>query len=348
MLVQNRSTKGIQPVAIGVSFEWVSGGQIAVFSVKTISRQPIDLWLRWLETLLQDRKSDQPYLVLYDFSDPRFYLTSYIRGRMRGVLEGFPTLRGREAAVVSHGFLADIVRTYMRRDLRTVSEEVQRSIFYDRDTALEWLQEVTPEIIEVKLPTLPESVRIHTGVLTEPTPMVASTTDTAPEIDDIKQRGTSDFPENGILLLEAIDLNRTMRVFPQDSLVLGRDFPGNNRPDIDLVLWAGYRTGVSRRHAKIMLTEDGHLQLYDLVSLNGTYLNGLKLEPYKAYTLHDGDTIRLGRLLVCIRFQQLLDGTPTMQPRALNVSPNREEERRAAAAREAFLKGLSGDDTLSG
>src|SRR5690606_31454364 len=116
--LQDRSIKGIQPIATGISFEWLNGGQVAVFAVKTISRQPIDTWIIWLHALLKSWREDDPYLILYDFSDPRFYLTSYIRSRMLSVIEHHTHVVGREAAVVSHGFLADIVRTFMRRDLR--------------------------------------------------------------------------------------------------------------------------------------------------------------------------------------------------------------------------------------
>src|SRR5690606_30804562 len=124
--------KGIQPIGTGISFEWLSGGQNAVFAVMTTSRQPIDTRTIWLHAFLKGWQKNDPYLVMYDFSDPRFYLTSYIRSRMLNVFENHAQVKGREAAVVSHGFLADIVRTFMRRDLRGISDTVERSIFYDR------------------------------------------------------------------------------------------------------------------------------------------------------------------------------------------------------------------------
>jgi DNA-binding winged helix-turn-helix (wHTH) protein len=56
--------------------------------------------------------------------------------------------------------------------------------------------------------------------------------------------------------------------------------------------------GVSRRHARI-LVEHGVARLEDLGSKNGTYLREEKLVEARA--LADGDTFRLGRLLLVFR-----------------------------------------------
>jgi DNA-binding winged helix-turn-helix (wHTH) protein len=56
--------------------------------------------------------------------------------------------------------------------------------------------------------------------------------------------------------------------------------------------------GVSRRHARIVVTESA-AKLEDLGSKNGTYLHEKRLEGPVA--LRDGDTFRLGRLLLVFR-----------------------------------------------
>jgi DNA-binding winged helix-turn-helix (wHTH) protein len=56
--------------------------------------------------------------------------------------------------------------------------------------------------------------------------------------------------------------------------------------------------GVSRRHARIVVTAD-EVILEDLGSKNGTYLHEQRLERPAA--LRDGDTFRLGRLLLVFR-----------------------------------------------
>ncbi|MFQ5613556.1 MAG: FHA domain-containing protein [Anaerolineae bacterium] len=59
---------------------------------------------------------------------------------------------------------------------------------------------------------------------------------------------------------------------------------------------------ISRRHARI-LKRDGAIALEDLCSVNGTFLNGERLNPYLPKTLRDGDTVQLGTLLIGVKFQ---------------------------------------------
>ena len=50
---------------------------------------------------------------------------------------------------------------------------------------------------------------------------------------------------------------------------------------------------VSRIHARI-LEEDGILYLEDLNSTNGTYKNGLRMQPYEKRRLERDDELRFG------------------------------------------------------
>jgi hypothetical protein len=53
--------------------------------------------------------------------------------------------------------------------------------------------------------------------------------------------------------------------------------------------------GASRRHAKLVLSADGTLELLDLASTNGTGLNGVSLAAGARAALKAGDEITLGR-----------------------------------------------------
>ena len=82
----------------------------------------------------------------------------------------------------------------------------------------------------------------------------------------------------------------------QSELVIGRTDPVQNiYPDVDLAEQEGERSGVSRRHARILRRADG-VYLEDLNSTNFTFLNRIRLQPGQAYPLQDGDEIRLGVL----------------------------------------------------
>jgi two-component system, cell cycle response regulator len=49
--------------------------------------------------------------------------------------------------------------------------------------------------------------------------------------------------------------------------------------------------GVSRRHAKVVLSPDGTIRLVDLVSTNGTWCDGARVD---SHVLRDGDKVQIG------------------------------------------------------
>jgi pSer/pThr/pTyr-binding forkhead associated (FHA) protein len=82
----------------------------------------------------------------------------------------------------------------------------------------------------------------------------------------------------------------------QPELVIGRTDPVQNiYPDVDLAEQDGEKSGVSRRHARILQRPDG-VYIEDLNSTNFTILNRIRLQPGRTYPLKDGDEIRLGVL----------------------------------------------------
>ena len=66
-------------------------------------------------------------------------------------------------------------------------------------------------------------------------------------------------------------------------------------PEVDLLAHGGDKSGVSRRHARLVTQGDQRF-ISDLNSTNFTFLNGEKLQPGKLYPLKDGDEIRFGLL----------------------------------------------------
>lgn len=87
-----------------------------------------------------------------------------------------------------------------------------------------------------------------------------------------------------------------------DELVIGRRNPATGEaPDVDLDQFNGTEKGVSRRHATI-IRKDGSLNIVDAGSHNGTYLNGQRLIAHQPRILRDGDDIRLGFLVLRVKF----------------------------------------------
>ncbi len=72
---------------------------------------------------------------------------------------------------------------------------------------------------------------------------------------------------------------------------------GKSKQEVDLVL---EDASVSRMHARIIV-EGLNFYLEDLNSTNGTYKNGLRLNPYERRALDEGDEIKCGRCTMVFR-----------------------------------------------
>jgi hypothetical protein len=98
--------------------------------------------------------------------------------------------------------------------------------------------------------------------------------------------------------------NRSVRLTPAPEVRIGRLDPTRGiYPDLDLTPDGGLEHGVSRLHA-VIRRDDRGIFLIDLDSINGTMINGRRLPPHQPYPLHSGDEIRLGRMVMHIRFAE--------------------------------------------
>jgi hypothetical protein len=120
----------------------------------------------------------------------------------------------------------------------------------------------------------------------------------------IASSGSDMFKSGWSLRMEVEGGQSPVLLVPRQELILGRRDPATGAmPDLDMTPFAGYRMGVSRRHAAIRLAEGTFLDLWDLGSSNGTFLNGTRLVAYRPYRLRDGDEIRLGQMAIRAYFQ---------------------------------------------
>lgn len=72
---------------------------------------------------------------------------------------------------------------------------------------------------------------------------------------------------------------------------------GKKKEEVDLVL---QDASVSRIHARIT-KEEGKFYLEDLNSTNGTFRNGIRMQPYERKKLDEGDEIRFGKTIFIFR-----------------------------------------------
>jgi hypothetical protein len=127
------------------------------------------------------------------------------------------------------------------------------------------------------------------GVLSRPTP-------------------TPIYPANAQPLAIRLKIGTNQREIemPLDRVIhIGRISPGSNTfPEIDLSKEVGSDRTVSRRHARI-LKQGNKVVIEDMNSVNGTFVNGKKLDPYLPESLRDGDLLRLGRVPIKIKILKI-------------------------------------------
>lgn len=96
---------------------------------------------------------------------------------------------------------------------------------------------------------------------------------------------------------------RRIEIEHGQQLTIGRkDVNTGATPDIDLTDDGGYEGGISRQHA-IITFSDNTCTIEDMESYNGTFINGRELTPYRATTLHNKDTLSIGRLVLRVEFE---------------------------------------------
>ena len=89
---------------------------------------------------------------------------------------------------------------------------------------------------------------------------------------------------------------------PEGEFILGRRVGTTSESLLDLAPFGGYSLGLSRRHVIIRRARDGY-EIFDLGSVNGTWLNEERLIPHQAYPLPSGSHLRLGRMRVLVLYQ---------------------------------------------
>jgi hypothetical protein len=123
-------------------------------------------------------------------------------------------------------------------------------------------------------------------------------------MEPIRRWGTAYFQETSRLTLIFRDQNAVLVIPILERVVVGRshDDPFPDQPDVDLTPYRGDELGVSRRHLAFVR---GHntISVIDLGSANSTFLNGQRLLPHEPRILRDNDELRLGRLVLRVKFR---------------------------------------------
>lgn len=124
--------------------------------------------------------------------------------------------------------------------------------------------------------------------------------------ESVLNQGTATLSASTRLYLYVRGVTDPIEIEEADEMVIGRATSDSPiRPDIDLSPYQGEEMGVSRLHATLKRYQNT-ISLTDLDSVNHTFINGQRLHPHEVRVLHDGDEIRMGRLLLKIKFRRNL------------------------------------------
>lgn len=129
-------------------------------------------------------------------------------------------------------------------------------------------------------------------------------TDTAANQTPIVRSALPPKTIDSTVVLKVMNSGREIRhKLTTGRVVIGRrDRHRQITPDIDLEPHDAYRYGVSRTHAQLQRKQDS-VYLQDLGSANKTYLNDQQLIPHRPAAVSNGDTVRLGALVLQLRFE---------------------------------------------
>ncbi len=145
--------------------------------------------------------------------------------------------------------------------------------------------------------SLPEDRETWPGVLLEPAGF-----QTDPKLDPVAVKSASS-PEYGLRLLSGYWLPLP----DQDVITLGRTDPASGIfPDLDLSEHDPRRS-LSRRHARMVRTAEGYALMEEMGVMNGSFVNGNRLQPQQLQLLQPGDRITLG--MVQLLFDRLPPGS---------------------------------------
>jgi hypothetical protein len=116
------------------------------------------------------------------------------------------------------------------------------------------------------------------------------------------------FGPDSVLMLRLRGSSANFETRPQlrdHELFIGRSAAGGAMaPDVDLTSYNAGDLGVSRLHTSLQYdSEHNAIQVADLGSANGTFINGQRLHPKEIRVLRHGDELRLGKLVLKVSFR---------------------------------------------
>ncbi len=132
------------------------------------------------------------------------------------------------------------------------------------------------------------------------TALLTITEHASPTADAYAHIDMTMIPEGGVAIYIA-SATKPYYLSIYKELILGRQVGVTVETLLDLTDLSAYNMGVSRRHA-IIRQAGSDLEVLDLASRNGTWLNAMRLVPNKPYRFGSGSLLRLAQLQLFIMY----------------------------------------------
>ena len=188
------------------------------------------------------------------------------------ILEGLPRVTSAEASEDSE--LIEINST-------TFDKMIRGNI----EIAIRMLRKLSIRLREVER-LLAESAAANVAAATQSATSAEAGARGADDVTGIRLEAEDDGPQF------ALDRVETM---------IGRYDPVTEQsPDIDLTD-LDLKRSVSRRHARLIKSEDGFSVVEEIGALNGTFVNGTKLDAGQPRKIQDGDEVGIGLVKLIFR-----------------------------------------------
>ena len=128
----------LEQVAPHIRLEYIEQGQIVIWTVRTVDRVQLDLYLQRALEIVRNWPSNRPYVHVEDFADPAIGATPVVRDLTARISSALAerNLLNVTALVVSKTLTAQIARVAMSRLSR--NERRVANMFFTRDEAISW------------------------------------------------------------------------------------------------------------------------------------------------------------------------------------------------------------------
>ena len=129
------SEETLQQIASDVTLNWLHKHQIALFTVRTVSRNQLEGWFRAAKSIMDEWPQDRPLVMIHDDNYPGSSFTPAIRDYSIQLDKYRPDIVVHTAVVVPKTLMTQIVAVFMRT-LRKSNRETR--LFSTLEDAIDW------------------------------------------------------------------------------------------------------------------------------------------------------------------------------------------------------------------